>query len=207
MVERRWERFVPVAGLAFGVLFALGMVLSGDTPSVKATGAQVVAHYADRRGQVIASAFLLVLLAVLIVFFAGSLRAHLRARAGGDSLFGSVAFAGVTIYAVALLFEAALTIALLDVGKEALVDAARALNVLQNDDFFLFIGGIAITLLATAAEVFRGAGLPRWIGWAALVLGLASLAGPVGIAAFLLFPVWVIAVSVLLLSRREERRA
>jgi hypothetical protein len=40
--------------------------------------------------------------------------------------------------------------------------------------------------------------LPVWLGWIALLLGILAVAGPLGFAAFLLFPLWVLAVSIVL---------
>jgi hypothetical protein len=42
--------------------------------------------------------------------------------------------------------------------------------------------------------------LPRWLSWAGLVIGLAFLT-PVGIIAFFVFPLWILAASIMLYGR------
>lgn len=78
---------------------------------------------------------------------------------------------------------------------------AQALNIFDNDNFFPAVLGLATVLLATGWHVLRSAVLPRWLGYAAVVLGVLAVAGPAGIAAFLLFPFWVLAASILLFQR------
>jgi hypothetical protein len=45
--------------------------------------------------------------------------------------------------------------------------------------------------------------LPRWLGWAAIVIGVLSLAGPIGFAGFLLCLVWLIVAAILMLVRDD----
>jgi hypothetical protein len=45
--------------------------------------------------------------------------------------------------------------------------------------------------------------LPRWLGWAAIVIGVLSLAGPVGFAGVLLAVIWIIVVAILMLVRTD----
>jgi hypothetical protein len=207
-MDRRWERLLGIAGIVSGAVVGLAILVGGNESSIKSTGEQVVAHYASRTGSTVATAFLAVLGAVLLLFFGGALRRVLTPPDGG-SPFASIAMAGTSIYAVGLLFEAVLRIALSDVGDKHLVAAAPALNVLENDDFFLFVGAIAVIALATAAATLSRGRLPMWFGWISLVLGVLALAGPVGAAAFLFFPLWLIVAGVLVAtggaSTRSER--
>ena len=50
MGEARLERLAPLAGVAFTVIFAMGILTSGDTPDTDAPGEEVIAHYADEGG-------------------------------------------------------------------------------------------------------------------------------------------------------------
>jgi hypothetical protein len=55
-----------------------------------------------------------------------------------------------------------------------------------------------VTLLAAGIASARGAGLPAWLGWSAIVIGVLALAGPLGMIAFLAAPVWVLIAAIVL---------
>lgn len=44
----------------------------------------------------------------------------------------------------------------------------------------------------------RNATLPKWLAWVSVVLGVSAVAGPLGAVAFLIAPVWRLAVGVVL---------
>jgi hypothetical protein len=195
MPTNRLDRLAPLAGALFALAFAVGLLVSGDTPDTKASGATVISHYSDN-GKILPGTLALVIAAVLFVFFAGSLRTRLR-DVGSEGL-AAVAFGGAVIYATALGIFAMSQIALLDAADLGNANVAQALNVIDNDNFFPAVIGLAVVLLASAWHVLATRSLPRWIGWSALVLGLLAVAGPAGFIAFLAFPVWVLAVAVTL---------
>jgi hypothetical protein len=195
MVIERTERFAPLAGVLFAVIFAVGFLVGGETPDTTATGQEVIAHY-DDSGGILASLFALVICAVLFMFFAGALRSRLRA-VGADWL-ASVAFGGAVVYTVGLGLFAVSQIALLDAADLAQPEVAQALNILDNDNFFPTVIGLAVVLLATGWHALATRSLPSWLGWVSVVLGVLAVAGPAGFIAFLLFPVWVLVVAVML---------
>jgi hypothetical protein len=81
--------------------------------------------------------------------------------------------------------------------------AAQTLNVLDNNDFFVLVGGMALIMLAAGIATVRQAVLPRWLGWAAIVIGILSLAGPAGFVGVLLAVIWIFVVAILMLVRTE----
>jgi hypothetical protein len=194
---RHWERYAPLAGAAFGVLFAVGLLVSGSTPGTMATGEEVISHY-DNSGKVYLTVLVLMVAAVLFMFFGGILRARLRDR--GTEWLASAAFGGAVLYTVGLAIFGMTQIALVDAADLGQGQVAQALNVIDNDNFLPTVIGLAVILLATACHIFtvRPRSMPGWLGWASLALGLLALAGPAGFVAFLLFPIWAVVVSVLL---------
>ena len=78
-------------------------------------------------------------------------------------------------------------------------EVAQALNVIDNDNFFPAVIGLSVVMLATGWHVLATKSLPVWLGWIAVMLGVVAMVGPLGIAAFLLFPIWVLAVAITLL--------
>ena len=70
-----------------------------------------------------------------------------------------------------------------------------------SEDFFLpFLAGIALFMFATGICVLRHGGLPRWLGWAAIVIGVVSVT-PVGFIGFVLSFIWVPVAGIVLYMR------
>ena len=83
------------------------------------------------------------------------------------------------------------------------IGAAQVLNVLDANDFIPMVSGIAVLLLASGLSVVRHGGLPRWLGWVGVVLGVLMFT-PAGFFGFLASGVWIVIASVLLtLARRS----
>lgn len=200
MGQGRLDRLAPLAGALFAVVFAVGILTSGDTPATDASGEEVIAHYGDA-GTVYVGIFALLIGAVLFLFFAGVLRGALVGSTRAPEWLATVVFGGAVIYAVALAVFAMSQIMLVDASDLGQPQVAQALNIFDNDNFFPAVLGLATMLLATGWHVLRSAVLPRWLAWVSVVLGVLAMAGPAGFIAFLAFPLWVLAVSVVLFQR------
>ena len=198
----RMERFVPLAGVVFTVLFVIAFLVIGDTPDTDASGAEVISHY-DDTGQVFVGILALLFGAVFFLFFAGILRSRLRTA--GPEWLASVVFGGAVTFTVGLGLFATSQIALIDASDLGQPEVAQALNIIDNDNFFPVAIGLAVVLLATAWHVLASRALPVWLGWVSLALGVLALAGPAGFFAFLLFPIWVAVVAVMLFLQVDER--
>lgn len=200
MGRGRLERLAPLAGALFTVVFAIGILTSGDTPDTGASGEEVISHYADG-GKVFVGIFALLVAGVLFLFFAGVLRGVLAGSKGAPEWLATVVFGGAVIYAAALAIFAMAQVMLVDAADLGQPEVAQALNIFDNDNFFPCVMGLATILLGTGWHVLRSGALPRWLGWVSVALGALAFAGPAGIAAFLVFPLWVLAVSVILYQR------
>lgn len=194
MVMERTERLAPLAGVLFTVIFAVAFLASGETPDVQATGEEVISHYEDG-GPIIVTLLGLVISAIVFMFFAGVLRSRLQAT--GPDWLASVAFGGAVVYTVSLGVFAMGQIALLDAADLGQPEVAQALNIIDNDNFFPAVIGLAVVLLATGWHALASKSLPTWLGWLSVVLGFLAMAGPAGFIAFLLFPVWVLIVAII----------
>lgn len=192
----RSERWAPLAGVLFAVAFAVGTLTAGEVPGTDASGQEVIEHY-DDAGPVLVGVFAAPIAGVALLVFAGVLRDRLRGT--GSEWLATVAFGGAVVYTTGLGLFALTQIALLDASDLGQPEVAQTLNILDNDNFMPVVIGMAGVLLATGWHSLASRSLPAWLGWAALVLGVMALAGPAGIAAFVLFPIWVLATAVVLL--------
>mgnify|MGYP001282618944 CR=1 FL=1 len=200
MTARRW---LAVCGIAAAVLFAVGTGISGGSPQDDASASKVVSYYRDHLTGTRVGALILVIAAVLLVLFAARLRELLRNGQPGGDVFPIAAFGGAVLLAAGSCLDAAVSFALAQAGDNKFAGAAQTLNVVSNNDFFLVIGGIATLLLATGISTVRRPVLPRWLGWAAVVIGIISLGGPAGFIGAVLAILWLLVVSILMFVRTD----
>jgi hypothetical protein len=198
-------RVAPLTGLVAVALTVAGFLLFGDTPALDAPGRQVRSYYDDHQAQVGVSLYLLVLASVFFVFFAAHLARVVRGLPNAGDWLHRVVLAGGVLIAVGFLAGATLTLALLDLADEptATNAALQALNAVNEDFFIPFVAGMGLMLLAAGLATVRAADtpLPRWLSWAALVIGVLTFIPWVGYFAFPAAGLWVAVVSVLLARR------
>ncbi len=202
MTLRRW---LALSGVGAAVLFALTFVTAGGTPNDDASAAKVVSYFQGHRGGTQVTALLAVIAAVLLILFAVRLREYLQDDGPDGSLLANAALSGAVILAAGSMLDSAFTYALVRTSHLRFPVPAQTLNVLHNDDFYIIFGGIAILLLAAGIATVRRPALPRWLGWAAIVIGIISLAGPFGFAGGGLSIIWLFVVAILIF--RKDRVA
>jgi hypothetical protein len=151
--------------------------------------------------------FMLALSIPFLLFFVSSLRYDLR-RAGGTGQLANAAFAGGVLAAAGFGILSFVHFALADAADSAnTIGATQVLNVLDNSDFIPMAAGVGVLVLAAGLSVVRHGGLPRWLGWIAVVIGVLMFT-PAGFFAFLASGIWIAIASILLtLARRSAAPA
>jgi hypothetical protein len=187
----------PLMGIVFVVLVIVAFAVGGETPDVDDSAQKVVSFYVDNDSEQQIAAGLLALGCAALIFFLGTLRRALRAAAGDDGGLSTVALLGGVIMAVGASIFAGITFTLGDAADELPASATMALNALNSDMFFTVAVGTAVFNLALGLAILRHGGLPRPLGWLALVVGIAGLT-PGGFFAFLATGVVVVWASVVL---------
>ena len=204
MSGSRWERWGPLAGIVFVILFVVGLSLN-NIPSADDSAVKITNFYNDGgdRAQVIIASYLLWLAALFFFWFVASLRARLIAVEGQPGRLTSIAFGGGLVF-IAMLMAAAACFASvagdITFGGEDFVgvDGARFLPELGYP--LLIIGGMfaAIAMIdAASILIVRTQLMPVWIGYFGFVAAVALLfAGFFVPMIFLLL--WVLFVSIAL---------
>lgn len=187
----------PLTGILFVVLVIVAFVVGGETPGTEDSAQTIVSFYVDNDSEQSAASALLALACVAFLFFLGSLRRTLRAVAGDDGGLSTVAMLGGLMIVVGASIFAGIGFTLGDAADELPASAVLTLNALNSDLFFPLAIGTAVFNLGLALAVLRHGGLPRPLGWLALVIGIVGLT-PGGFFAFLATGIVVVWASVVL---------
>jgi hypothetical protein len=199
----KWERFAPLAGALAVPFWLIGVILI-STKATGGGGAKNLASYQHHSDGILLGGFLWSLGVILFIWFLASLRSHYLASEGGTGRVTSIAWgSGLIASTITLLIPTADEVGALDKDK---FDASGA-AVLHNFSDAFFIGAeyaLSLLFFASAILVLRYAVLPRWLGWASILVGIVLLIGPIGWLAFIFAtPIWTIIVSILLWRRAE----
>ena len=205
--QSTWERLAPLTGLVFVAIVVFVFATGGSTPGDHDSAQQVQAFYGQHHDKHMTLAFIMAISIPFLLFFISILRYELR-RAGGSGQLANAAFAGGVLAAAGFGILAFVHLALADAGgSDKTIGTTQALNVLDNNDFLPMAAGMGVLVLAGGLSAIRHGGLPKWLGWAGVVIGAASFT-PAGFFAFLLSGIWVVIVSILLtLGRRSAAPA
>ena len=195
MSDRMWRRLGAAGGIFYVVLALLGNdVIGGTRPGI---------------------GLLVELLGfVFFAFFLGSLWAFLRSAEGEGGWLSAAAFGGGL---VALAVRIASVAPVLAVRASEGMDpgTAKALLAMNGASFDITFLPLGVMLLATAIVAVRTGALPRWLGWASVVVALGLL-GALSAAvvspsppewvflAMLLFALWTVTTSIVLIRRAGE---
>lgn len=195
----RLGRLTPLTGVVFALLALAAFASASGAPSANASGTRVIAFYEAHRSSARTSDYLWMLALAFLLFFAGSLRGFLR-RTPATAALSSVVLAGAAVLTAGGCVYFGFDYALASVPDHLSPAAAQALNVLALKLFLPVSAGGLVFGIASGLAILRGAQLPKWIGWAAIVIGVAT-ATPAGLIGLVAFMFWTATVSILIWRR------
>jgi hypothetical protein len=181
-MNRNW--IAPLCGIAFVILAVVVFALTGEGKDPSENTEQEIAQYwQDNQDKNELAAFLLGGAGILLLFFGGWVRQVLRA-ANPDGLLPAVNFGAVIVIVAGLGVGATLHLALVASVDDVSPTVTAALNNIDYNFFIPFAVGMSTFLLSLGISVVQNGGLPKWLGWTAVVVGIASFT-PAGFFAFL----------------------
>lgn len=202
-MSARFTRLAPLTGVAFAVLAIIAFLSGNETPDSNASPLKILHFYAVHKSSIETTAVLFAFAFLFAVFWAGALAAYLRRTGASAGLTGLIIGGGVLMAVGAGILggvEYGLAHNLHYFGAQTI----QTLNLLANELFLpLVIGGCVFGIASGLAILATGA-LPAWLGWVALVLGIATAIPPVGFIALLVFVLWTLVVSILIFARSER---
>ena len=196
----RKDWWTPLTGVAFLIVLIVGFTVGGEPPGADEPVAEIVEHYVDDKDAVMFGAVLTGVAAVLLLFFAGTLRAVLRAAEGPGGTLSAVAFAGAIILATGAAIDGTISFALAEAADDVEPTSVQALQALWDNDFLPLAVGTLTLMLASGLSIVRHGALPKWLGWVAIAFAAISMT-PIGFVGFLGSALWITVVSILLTLR------
>ncbi|HEY3865199.1 MAG TPA: hypothetical protein VGL54_03835 [Solirubrobacteraceae bacterium] len=194
------SRLGSLTGVLFAVLIVAAAISGGETPEANASAVKVIAYYGTHRSQIETSAILFAIAFLVIVLFAGSLRSYLRRTSSAEGL-SALVLAGGVLMAVGAITGTAVEYGLAHNLHAISPTEAQTLNFISNEIFLPLLAGAFIFGVASGLAILRGAALPKWLGWVAIVLGIIVLIPPIGFPALIGFVLWSLIVSILMYQR------
>jgi hypothetical protein len=218
-----WERYAWAAGILYVIALVAETVVGvlGGGLSQNASAAKIANTLHDHRGRLLVIACLSVVYAAMFLIYLAKLYDLLRRDTDRSRFLGSLVLAGGTLF-IALH-------AVSDIGINGLLGAKLASFGSQHDQGMSYtlylmtygldsVGDVFGSLFACAAGVLvigRGV-LPRWLGWVSILAGIlfflqafglggviASFGLVLDLIAFVLFLIFVLVSSVILLTRQN----
>ncbi len=193
------QRLAPLSGIVFVAALIIGFfVLSNGGPQVTDSAQTIASYYAAHHQRAEFAVGVIAVGLVFLAIFIAYLYGHLKAAETSPNLWSTLMLIG-GIAGIATFFTAGgVHVAIADGGTHHFgLDAMVALNGLDNDMLIAFVFALGLMLIGVAGATMTTLALPKWLGWAALVLGILCFT-PVWWAGAALGLVWIVIVSVVL---------
>jgi hypothetical protein len=195
-------RWGALAGAAYVVLFALGVILIfGNSPDSASAPAKIIAYYSQgsHRTRINIGWLLAGLGVVCFIWFLSALRRSVSRLEAGDGFLSGLVTIGGTIYATLSLAALAVDTGIRTMSDDTYHHTVYTGLIHAADDASWVLhasggAGLATMIVAASLAALRAAAVPRWAGWLGIVVGVLSL----GLLVF--FPWFVAAIWVLVVS-------
>ena len=204
LARHRAARLTSVLGIAFAVLFLVGLGMLARTPGPRSTDQELVAFYASgaQRGLVLSGLYVLPLAAVAFLWFIAALRQWVEMSSRKiDHLLATVQMlSGVGFITLAFAAAGAATIVASSVELADLPvdpDVARQFPLYSRTLLIIFGMRMAAIFVTTTAKLGHEAQLlPRWFVFGSYGVAAALfLVATLSVWLVVVFPLWVLVLN------------
>jgi hypothetical protein len=203
----RWQRVEPLAGIVFVVLAVISLATASGEEFL-AEPEEVADYFLDHSGRIMVAEILGGFAIFAFFWFVGAVRNRLRVPQTPEGGLPALAFGGGIAAATLVLVANAVTMAgAFRADEDGRIDPSVAAAL--NDISSLIVGiaapvALAVFVAATGIVSITTGVLPKWLGWASLLIALGFLIPYISFIFWLPFGVWVLVVSVLLYRQPGE---
>jgi len=191
------KRWLPLTGILSVLIITAGILL-GEPPDASNPAQEIVDFYVDNGDKLQYGTIGFIIALILFVAFGSYLRTVLDRAEGSTGILSLIAFGGTVIFAVGGAIDATIQFGIIEAVDDLEPAQIQTLQALWDNDWVPLQLGITIFILASGLSIVRHKSLPVWLGWIAIVIGIAGLT-PVGFIAFLAAGLWIIVLGVMLL--------
>lgn len=191
------KQLLPLSGVASVLLIAASFIVVGESPDLNAPAEEVVSFYSENDTSLQWGAALLALGAFFFLLFATTIASLLRRDPVQGAVAAHFSFGGGIVFAVGATIFAGLAFAAGDAVGDVGPATLQTLHVLEMDMFITVAVGTAAFLLGSGVGALKSGVLPRWLAWAAIVIGVIAIT-PLGFFGFLALGIWTLIASVML---------
>jgi hypothetical protein len=168
-----------VAPLLLGIAGLIVLEGPADRPELDQPPVMILSYFSEQN-TVILGSFLLMLAAMLFLWFAGCLRAVLASAEGGTGRLSTIAFGGGVALAGFMLAMPGVNLSGALSADYLSVRQAQTLYLLGDAFLYPAAMAAAVMIAATAVVALRTGVLARWLAWPSVVLALWLLIPPFG---------------------------
>jgi hypothetical protein len=192
-----FERLLPYTGVLAGVLFVVTMMSTYADEAGDPDAATIIHDHATQN----TIAYLAMgLCCVALLFFAGAIRMALAPSSG----HATVAFGAAVLVAASKAIDSMLMKAGLDAAEREDLRALDTLSYIGAASWLPWVAASVAFYLAVGLGGLATGALPRWLSIVTVVLGVACLVGPAGIAVYMATPVWFVVTGIVLVRRQRQ---
>jgi hypothetical protein len=216
----KWERYAALGGIVFVVTNIVGAFLPGSPPSSDDSATEIAKYFSDHAGAIEVATLLLGIGVIGLLWWFGSLW-RLMAKAEGERpRLAVVALSGLVVAATLTLVGASISSTVALRIDDAVAQGTAQFFFILSFVLFSAAGfGIVVFVAAVTSLSYRTKMFATWInilGWVAALGFLISTLGVVsdaswlfvaGLVAFLVWCVWVVAISIILYRQPADAPA
>jgi len=210
---RRAASLTSIVGIAFAVLFTIAFVLMSLVPDGAASDQQIVDYYNSGASSVpvVVGLYVLPFAGIAFLWFIVTLRMweaasgrHLNALQSNLQLVSGILFVAIFFVGAAASSVVAVSAQYTEGGVDPA--ASRQFNIFGSTLIIFFSMRMAAMFVFTTSALGRSAGiLPRWFGLVGFGVGLFLLLSAAFRPALVLsFPVWILALCLILLRNARD---
>ena len=209
MQQAAWQRWIPLTGILFVILFIVGgFLVIGPETGTDQSGQKILDWYAKSSHQTlaVAGAYLFALAGVAMLLFINRLRAVVAEAEGARPLFAPFILGGGVVFVVSVAVAGAAFAAVpagLKFGGEPLPANADLMRFLPQLGFVLVLilgmFPLIFAMLATAYASMRYKIFASWFNWLTIVCAIVLFFAAAFLPAIAL-PIWLIAASIVLMK-------
>lgn len=199
MLNGIWNRLGPAAGLLFFPVLMTGLFIHGY-PETRPTDAQLAKWLATVNPNAFRfGVYVEALGTVLLIPFAAWLYDRVRQGAKDSSTPATAMLIATATWAAVTLPINESWAGLVDQARNGLDIRVAQTTISINQALYDMTGIVlGVILLSAGVAIVRGGAMSRWVGWAAIIIGLFQMAsapfGADAIAISLLAYVWILGV-------------